>query len=297
MDFAEPRPLKEIIANFDAKTPMGSVMRSAEWQMMPQHVRDSAFFSAGVTNAQWLSAQQTHIGDIIKRVKETNERGESMWKADRSRFVAELRQLGEAMGIEHPDGPREDGINERDITDPLAIARLKLVVNHQLANAYGEGQYVTAMSEDILSEWPAWELVRITPRKQPRDWEKRWTDAGGTLHEGRMIALKTSPVWLALSRFGKPHPPFDFNSGMGVEEIDIDTAESFGLMDGAAPKPDLRTLQEPRKANLASVTAPVKKKLKKAMGEQLTLEADGSVSWLADLIGGGKKKPKKKGAK
>jgi hypothetical protein len=31
----------------------------------------------------------------------------------------------------------------------------------------------------------------------------------------RMIARKDSPIWEALSRFGTPYPPFDFNSGCG----------------------------------------------------------------------------------
>ena len=230
MNFSDPQPLTDVIEQLDAKTPLGSIMRTAEWQSLPQGLRDSAFFSAGVTNAQFLAQQQAAIRDMITRARQTNAAGESMWKMDRSRFVAELRQAGIAMGVEHPDGTRAGAINEKDITDPLSIARLKLVVNTQLDLAYGHGQYLAAMDEDILSEWPAWELVRITPRKAPRDWQARWAAAGGTLHDGRMIALKTSPVWAALSRFGKPYAPFDFNSGMGVEEIDRDTAEQLGLM-------------------------------------------------------------------
>lgn len=229
MDFTEPQPLTDVLARLDAKTPIGSVMRSADWQGMPQQLRDSAFFSAGVTNAAFLAQQKASIRDMISRAREKNEAGESMWKMDRGQFIKQLRVMGEAVGIAHPDG-RKGGINEKDITDPLSIARLKLVVNTQLEMAYGQGQYLAAMDEDVLQEWPAWELVRITPKKAPRDWLARWQAAGGTLHEGRMIALKTSPVWTALSRFGKPHPPFDFNSGMGVEEVDRDTTEQLGLM-------------------------------------------------------------------
>jgi len=231
MDFAEPKPLTDVLAQLDARTPLGSAMRSADWQAAPQELRDGAFFSAGVTDARFLAQQQQAIRDMIARARETNAAGQSMWKMDRSRFVAQLRQMGEAMGVKHPDG-RKGGVNEKDITDPISIARLKLVVNTQLDLAYGYGQYLTAMDPDLLSEWPAWELVRITPRKAPRNWLQRWADAGGVLHDGRMIALKTDPIWSKISRFGKPHPPFDYNSGMGVEEIDVDTADALGVMKG-----------------------------------------------------------------
>lgn len=276
MDFTAPQPLTGILAQLDAKTPIGSVMRSADWQAMPQELRDSAFFSAGVTNAAFLAQQKASIRDMISRARETNAAGESMWKMDRAQFVKQLRVMGEAVGIPHPDG-RKGGINEKDITDPLSIARLKLVVNTQLEMAYGQGQYLAAMDEDVLQEWPAWELVRITPKKAPRNWLERWQAAGGTLHEGRMIALKTSPVWTALSRFGKPHPPFDFNSGMGVEEIDRDTAEQLGLLSmpakSALPQ-KLSTLQEGLEASVKGVDPAMRKQLQQVFGGQVTIEGD-----------------------
>ena len=37
-----------------------------------------------------------------------------------------------------------------------------------------------------------------------------------------MVALKEDPVWTRISRFGQPWPPFDFNSGMGVEDVSHD---------------------------------------------------------------------------
>lgn len=39
-----------------------------------------------------------------------------------------------------------------------------------------------------------------------------------------MIALKSDRVWTNFSRFGRPYPPSDFGSGMGVEDIDRDEA-------------------------------------------------------------------------
>jgi hypothetical protein len=45
-----------------------------------------------------------------------------------------------------------------------------------------------------------------------------------------MIALKTDPVWAAISRFGTPYPPFDFNSGMGVRDISRRECLSLGII-------------------------------------------------------------------
>ena len=47
----------------------------------------------------------------------------------------------------------------------------------------------------------------------------RWTEAGGRIFSGRMIALKNDPVWLRISDFGHPHPPFAFGSGMDMVDI------------------------------------------------------------------------------
>lgn len=276
MDFAEPKPLTGILEQIDAKTPVGSAMRSADWAAMPQEIRDSAFFSAGVTDARFLSAQQQALRDMIARARQKNDAGVEMWKMDRGQFVAQLRQMGEAMGVKHPDG-RKGGVNEKDITDPISVARLKLVVNTQLEMAYGQGQYLTAMDPDILSEWPAWELVRITPRKVPRNWLQRWTDAGGVLHDGRMIALKTDPIWTAISRFGKPHPPFDYNSGMGVEEVDADTAEAIGLMSHHAPPQSpakLSSLDDGLQASVADLDPVIAKRLQEAAKGKIKI-ADG----------------------
>lgn len=314
MTFTEPQPLTDVIDKLDAKTPIGSAMRTAEWERVPQGLRDGAFFSAGVTHTQFLARQQQAVTDIIARAKETNAAGESMWKMDRGQFVKQLRQMGEALGVQHPTG-REGGIKERDITDPLSIARLNLVVNTQLELAYGYGQYVTAMDEDVLQEWPAWELVRITPRKAPRDWDKRWLEAAEAVgwagvsreawSQGRKIALKTSPIWIKLSRFGNPHMPLDFNSGMGVEEVDRDTAESLGLMSmsmnealqdfatlkfqtaaqlkagrgrfNMAPEsqqPGLKAFQEGLEASVKDVPPAMRKQLKSIFKDQIEIEGD-----------------------
>jgi hypothetical protein len=45
-----------------------------------------------------------------------------------------------------------------------------------------------------------------------------------------MIARKDDPIWTKISAFGTPYPPFDYNSGMWVEEIDREEAEALGVI-------------------------------------------------------------------
>ena len=60
-------------------------------------------------------------------------------------------------------------------------------------------------------------------------WEQRWAMAGGELIDGRMIARKDDPVWRKLGDpelfadgIGNEWPPYAFNSGMRVKDIDLD---------------------------------------------------------------------------
>ena len=52
----------------------------------------------------------------------------------------------------------------------------------------------------------------------------------GVARGGQMVALKTSPISVELSRFGYPYPPFDFNSGMWVRPVSDDDCEALGLL-------------------------------------------------------------------
>ena len=81
-----------------------------------------------------------------------------------------------------------------------------------------------------LYMYPANELVRIGPPPTHRDWARRWVDAGGHTFDGRMIALKDDPIWCAISDFQLPFPPFAVGSGMGVRDVDRDTAEKLGVV-------------------------------------------------------------------
>ena len=114
--------------------------------------------------------------------------------------------------------------------------------------ATGAGNFITMNSDQTrVNEFPAVELVRVYSRRVPRgtsgregddDWETRWENAGGELVDGRMVALKDDPIWEALGSddeyddvLGNPFPPFAFNSGMWVDDVDRADAEDLGLLE------------------------------------------------------------------
>ena len=87
-----------------------------------------------------------------------------------------------------------------------------VVTNAKMA----EGHARWSGAQKALPINPYWELYRKETRVEPRNWALRWIESGGTFKQGRMIAPVNDPIWTAISAFGLPYPPFDFNSGMST---------------------------------------------------------------------------------
>jgi hypothetical protein len=100
-----------------------------------------------------------------------------------------------------------------------------LKVNTDLVCGYRS--FVQGMDPEVLDAYPARELVHVKGGPELCNWKIRWVELGGQIHSGRMIALKNDPVWLKLSDFGHPHPPFAFESGMDM--IDVSRTEAVEL--------------------------------------------------------------------
>jgi hypothetical protein len=78
--------------------------------------------------------------------------------------------------------------------------------------------------------YPVFEL-RFFNRKTPtRDWQSDWEKGGGKIYDGKMIARKDDPVWLALSDFGYPFEPFDFDHSAWVGSMSRQDAAKYGLI-------------------------------------------------------------------
>jgi hypothetical protein len=213
--FSKPLPFEEAIQSREVRQLLPTDFRTALLQQIPAELRERAFFSAGVTNAQFLEEASKKIDALVAG------------KTDRATMRLELKQLLDSLGYRSPEG------EEGTLTDLSSDDRLNLILDTNLEMAQGYGHWKQGQDPAVLDAWPAQELVRFIETKEQRDWESRWGDAGGQFWGGRMIALKNDPIWVAISRFGLPYPPFDFNSGMDVADIDRDEAEEIGLIDRA----------------------------------------------------------------
>ena len=113
-------------------------------------------------------------------------------------------------------------------------------------------KYSRGQDSDALYMYPAQEFLRVEPRRVPRtDWQTRWRAAGGKIYGGRMVALKSSPVWQNLSRFDRPYPPYDFGSGMGVEDVDRDEAIELGLLPKDEPVDEIPDFDDALEAEVS----------------------------------------------
>ena len=217
MPTATIEPFDEALKRLSERTPVGSALRTAEWSRVPLALRERALFSAGIEKLNVLQAVHAKLSEAL--ALDGQARGRAFM--DKSRFVAEMRGLMQREGL---------ATGTETLTDPGSRTRLELIYEFQTTDAYEFGRWKMGQDADVLDAFPAQEFLRVEARAQPRTtWPQRWAEAGGRTYQGRRIALKSDPVWVQLSRFGRPWPPFDFNSGMGVESISREDAEALGV--------------------------------------------------------------------
>jgi hypothetical protein len=96
-----------------------------------------------------------------------------------------------------------------------------------------------------------------------------------------MIARKDDPIWTAISAFGIPYAPFDFNSGMDLMDVDHDEAVELGVIDDDddAPEPQDRDFNDDLAAGVESLDALLEGALVKSVGAGFGI-VDGLLSLL-----------------
>lgn len=281
-------PWTETVSNFSSKTIIGSRLRSDEWAGVPVALREEAMFSSTIEDLRVLSAMREKI---LQGLEQARPGGTGM---DGARFAADLRGL---LGA--PAG------DSNDIADITSTRRLKLIWDFQVASANAKAAYKADFDPNLLDMAPAYRLIRVESRRVPRDWYARWGEAGAAVGwEGasktELVALKWSPIWTALSRFGRPTPPFDFQSGMGWEDVDRAEAEALGLLPkGQAPAERLQMLRDASaaqaqdwndglQASVKGIGPEMRDSMIKAFGNQISFDGE-TVSWksqAADLPAG-----------
>lgn len=196
-------------------------LRTREWDAATANapataawVKERAFFMAGVAQAQRLQEFRNAAAQVADGTMSPQEA--------RRHVRRTLQEAGYTP---------ETGL-QGTIKDLSSTGRLKVSIETNVALARGWAQHATSMANTAR---PGQELYRAGASRQPRDWETRWKEAAAGLPDAvqdaaPMVALKTSPVWERLSRFGNPYPPFDFNSRMRVRSVSLDRCRQLGLL-------------------------------------------------------------------
>lgn len=224
---------KEALLSRAARRVMPTDMSSAEIAQLGAEVTERAVISARTLSRVYLEAAEKQIPDILEPRTEARDDG-SLFTAGTNKAAArlELKKVWEALGYEAPAG------KEGTIQDLASDARIDLVIETNVDMARGYGQWRQGQSEEVLDLWPCAELFRAEERDKKRDWVARWEAAAAEVGDTdalkglpkRMVARKDSPIWEALSRFGTPYPPFDFNSGMWVRDVAREEAVELGVI-------------------------------------------------------------------
>ncbi|MGN0846839.1 MAG: hypothetical protein ACI4RA_05585 [Kiritimatiellia bacterium] len=249
-----------------------SGLPSAGWSALPAAIRDRAFFSSRVESVRFLDAARARVAELLAGARNADGAITS-----RAQAVSDVMRAARDAGIATGKG---------GLQDPGSAARAALVVETNAAMAAGRAAAEISNSYGARLAFPAQELVRVEARARPRNWRAIWTARGGVLRDGRMVALKGDPVWTAISRFGHPYPPFDFNSGMGLDDVSFDDAVALGLIEPSYRPPvesPLKAFNDGLEADLKVGDGRLLGELRKMFGDQIRND-NGVIRWRQDLI-------------
>lgn len=215
------------VSRFEGRRAAPSTRTSAEWERVAPALREKCFFSARVNDAEVLGKMRELIGKAV----DSSKRNPNEALVSQDKFISEMKSFLRSRGYT---------MGGSKLTDITSRRRLGLIYDMNIQEAREYARYVRGQDADALDMYPAQEFLRVESRRVPRtDWPARWRAAGGKIRGGRMVALKSDSVWTNLSRFGRPYPPFDYGSGMGVEDVDREEAIELGLLPADEPSDEI----------------------------------------------------------
>lgn len=246
--FEEPLPFDQALDVLRDKKTLPSGMSTDEFRaQLTRDMRQLSLYSARTNEAGYLEEVRTAVQKML----------DGTWNeaTARQHLQTWCDKLGYTPQGGWPGQPSVPSAVKDTLTDLSGDSRTHLVIQTLTRLCSASAYAQTGLEPDNLYNWPAWELVRIYPREVPRGfrrvkggaleavpdeaWPRRWTDAGGSFVDGRMIALKTDDVWHNLGDSGifpdgtdAPYGPFWFNSGGGLQEVGRQECVSLGLMTG-----------------------------------------------------------------
>jgi hypothetical protein len=217
---SSPVPFREALDAHAVKSILTTTGATAQLQRLEPAIRRRALFSATVSIAEPLVKLRGIVDGVLAGT------------GDQALGRLEMKRFWQELGYQ-PDPTEIDGLR-----DLASDRRINLQIETNVATARGAGWHEQGMQPEVLDEFPAQEFYDAgNTGKRRTDWPDRWMKAGGQFYGERMIALKTDPVWQRLGSselfpdgLGNPWPPFAFNSGWRVRDIDRDETESLGLL-------------------------------------------------------------------
>lgn len=236
-------------------------MSSADWDGVDPDIRERSYWTA----REGCYARVQGFRDRCQGIVDGN-----LSEADALR---EVRAMLRATGYQPEPG------TEGTIQDLNSDARQRLILDTNVAMVR-ERAYRDSMLGSLA--YPAQRLVRIRYSRQPRDWDARWREAAaavnyeGVATDGSHIALLTSPIWRKLSRFDLDYPPFDFNSGMGVDPVDYEEAQRHGLVipEATVDGMDGESLNASLEASIAKMDGDLQQAFVEALEDCVEVEGD-----------------------
>ena len=262
----KPIPFQAALDALRVKSLLPTTAGSRQLEQLSAEIRRHAQFSAK-TNSAWYLGKIADVSEKLTSGLKVADGGLSKPYAVQALRDA-LKQLGYHPGTHGPV--------PRSIQDFSSDRRLKLIVDMQNDMATGYGHHVAGQDPILLDAFPCQELYREINSRVHRPWPSIWRRAGGDIYSGRMIALKNDPIWIRLSRFGKPYPPFDYNSGMGVRDITRKEALALGVEGLETPQtPEPMSLTKALAAKPQKRHSDLRAQLLKDLGDIATIDANG----------------------
>lgn len=218
-----------------------TALSSAEIDRLNVEVVERAFLSARNTLQAVLARTHQVVTEIVapqeitRPDRVTPQNPEGRVQVGKSLAYARAAVKNELARLGYQPEPGKRGT----IEDLSSDQRVNLVITHNVAEARAYGQHVRGNHDPELQDYPCYELIRLEGRKVPRAWVVRWQGAGGrlfpggrekTLQDFRLVARKDDPIWTAISRFGRPWPPYDFRSGIGRRPLTRRESVALGVI-------------------------------------------------------------------
>jgi hypothetical protein len=225
----DPIPFTEAISFLLNKEDLPAEWEASDWSEQEPDFRTRAFWSAKVENARFLDRSHGFLFDYLAKVRETIVQPDgtvvtALQIGGREQFVKRIRDFMIAEGMAAPG--EFVNVDQKDITDIRSVARLRLIFDTNVRQAYGYGQWKQGMKPAVLRAFPAARLIRERGVKEPRP-----------RHQNNLgeVRLKTDPRWAEfhnardIGGFGVPWGPYGFQSGVTQEDVSRREARKMGL--------------------------------------------------------------------